>query len=286
MFVTNRVLQDAAETGGYAVGAFNINNLEIVLAIARAATEERAPVIFAVSPSAMKYAGSRQIASIAAIAAEDFGLTASLHLDHGSELEHVRKALDVGFSSVMIDASKEPFEENIRVTREAVSMAREAGASIEAELGKLVGVEDDISVSEREASMTDPDQAVVFVRETGIDALAVAIGNAHGWYKGEPNLDFGRLEAIREATADSVRLVLHGASGIGGSDIRKAVEMGITKINIDTEIRDAFRRGTEGFMKANQDVIDPRKFLAPAMDEMAQVVAGKIVLFGSADKAV
>lgn len=286
MFVTNRELQEAARGGGYAVGAFNINNLEITLSVTRAAQQEGSPVILAVSPSAMKYAGAKQIASIARLACEDAGVPTALHLDHGLEIEHVRAALDCGFSSVMIDASKMPFDENVELTRQVVAMGREAGASVEAELGKLVGTEDDVSVSEREAAMTKPDQAASFVEKTKIDALAVAIGNAHGWYKGEPNLDFDRLAAIRDETAGNVLLVLHGASGIGPHDIRRAVGLGITKINIDTEIRDAFRRGAEGFMEQNPDAIDPRKILGPAMDEMTQVVTDKIRLFGSAGKAV
>jgi fructose-bisphosphate aldolase class II len=282
-FITNAELLGRAKAKGYAVGAFNTNNLEITLSIVEAAEVERSPLILAVSPGAMAYAGVAYIAAIARVASEEADVPISLHLDHGTSLEEVGTCLEHGFSSVMIDGSKLPFEENVELTRKVVEMARAAGVSIEAELGRLVGTEDEISVSEREASMTDPDQAAEFVEKTGIDALAVSIGNAHGWYKGEPKLDFERLRLIR-AKVD-IPLVLHGASGIPDDMIREACSIGVDKINIDTEVRDAFRQAVAGFVSYNPQEIDPRKILAPARDAMREVVARKMRLFGSAGRA-
>jgi len=282
-FVTNNELLSKAKEQGYAVGAFNTNNLEITLSIAEAAASERSPVILAVSPGAMEYAGVAYLAAIARVASESVDVPMSLHLDHGTSMEHVESALDHGFSSVMIDGSKLPFEENVGLTRKAVKLARGKGASIEGELGRLVGSEDAVSVSEREASMTDPDQAAEFVERTGVDALAVAIGNAHGWYKGRPDLDFGRLRAIKSKVGTF--LVLHGASGIPDDMIREAGSIGVDKINIDTEVRDAFRQAVAGFVAANPEVIDPRKILMPSREAMREVVARKIRLFGCAGKA-
>ena len=283
VFVTNNELLSKAEKEGYAVGAFNTNNLEITLSIVEAAVAERAPVILAVSPGAMEYAGVAYLSAIAEVASESADVPVSLHLDHGTSMEHVEAALDHGFSSVMIDGSKLPFEKNVGLTCQAVELAREKGASIEGELGRLVGVEDAVSVSEREASMTDPEQAAEFVRRTGVDALAVAIGNAHGWYKGRPDLDFGRLRAIKSKVGTF--LVLHGASGIPDDMIREAGSIGVDKINIDTEVRDAFRQAVAGFVAANPEVIDPRKILMPSREAMREVVARKMRLFGCAGKA-
>lgn len=282
-FVTNSELLREAMAGGYAVGAFNINNLEITLSIVEAAAAEKAPLILAVSPGAMKYAGVAYLAAIARVASEQVDVPMSLHLDHGTSLEEVRTALDHGFSSVMIDGSALPFEENVSLTRQVVEMAHARGISVEGELGRLVGVEDAISVTEREASMTDPGQAAEFVERTGVDSLAVSIGNAHGWYKGEPRLDFERLRLIRESV--SVPLVLHGASGIPDDMIRQACAIGVDKINIDTEVRDAFRQAVARFVNDNPEVIDPRRILTPAREAMREVVARKMRLFGCAGRA-
>ncbi len=286
MFRTGGELLQQAWKRGYAIGAFNTNNLEISKSILAAAKETRAPFIFQVSPSAAKYAGIHFLTAINLIAeteASREGIPCALHLDHGLTFQDVMRALKAGFTSVMIDGSKYPFEENVALTRKVVEAAHEIDVSVEGELGRLVGVEEEISVSEREASMTDPDKAKEFVERTGVDSLAVSIGNAHGWYKGKPQLDFDRLKAINEAAG--IPLVLHGGSGIPDEDIRKAVSLGIAKINIDTEIRDAFKRGVTGFIEANPEVFDPRKILAPAIEEMTKVVAEKMRLFASAGKA-
>lgn len=282
-FKTTKELEERSRAQKFGLGAFNTNNLEITHAIAAAMKEENSPAIIAVSPSAMQYAGARYIGSIVRLAAEE-GLEVALHLDHGTSLEHVMLAIQSGFSSVMIDASKQPFEENIALTKKVIEIARPLGISVEAELGKIFGAEDAIVVTEREASFTDPQQAAEFVEKTGIDSLAVSIGNAHGFYKGKPELDFERLKEIRSIIEDKALLVLHGASGIPDEDIRQAIDIGITKINIDTEIRDAFRRGVTEFIQENPQQIDPRKILKPAIKEMTEVVKRKIRLFGSSGK--
>lgn len=283
MFTSNTKLFENGAAGGYAVGAFNTNNLEITKAILQVADAERAPVIVAVTPSAFKYAGVDPLAAIVRSLTRSVSVPVSLHLDHGTEFEHAITAIRAGFSSVMIDSSKLPYEENIQMTKKVVEVAAAVGVHVEAELGRLVGTEDHISVSEREASMTDPAQAADFVERTGIGSLAVSIGNAHGWYKGKPDLDFDRLRKIKELV--DIHLVLHGASGIPDDDIRTASEIGIRKINIDTEIRDAFKRGVAEFTAENPDVIDPRKILKPAIDNMKEIVQKKVRLFGSAGRA-
>lgn len=283
LFVPNKLLLEKAMAEGYAVGAFNTNNLEITKAIVAAARELDSPLILATSEGAINYAGINNLRAIAEIAAEESGLPFSLHLDHGTSLEIVMRCIRHGWSSVMYDGSKLPFEENVANTRQVVELAHLVGVSVEGELGRLVGVEDNISVTEREAAMTDPDQAQEFVKRTGVDALAVAIGNAHGFYKGEPQLDFVRLEQIRARV--EVPLVLHGASGIPDEGIRRAVKIGVDKINIDTEIRAAFQKAVASFLAENPQVIDPRKILGPAIKAMSEVVKSKIELFGSVGKA-
>lgn len=285
-FKTTRELEERSRAEKFGLGAFNTNNLEITKAIASVLKEEKSPAIIAITPSAMEYAGAKFISSIARIAAEENALEAALHLDHGTSLEHVMIAIRNGFSSVMIDGSKHPFDENIALVKKVVEIAKPLGISVEAELGRIFGAEDKIVVTEREASFTDPKQAAEFVERTGIDSLAVSIGNAHGFYKGEPQLDFERLAQIHEATKQyGVLLVLHGASGIPDDDIRQAIGLSITKINIDTEIRDAFKRGVTAFVKENPDVIDPRKILKPAIKEMSEIVRKKVRLFGSNGRA-
>jgi len=281
--VSLREVLEPAEKGGYAVGAFNANNMEIVQAIIEAAEEERSPVILQASQGAIKYAGLGYIVAMVKAAAQESSVPVVLHLDHGTDFEQVMRCIRYGFSSVMYDGSKLPLEENIAMTQKVIDVARAVGVSVEAELGKIGGTEDDITVEEREALFTDPLEAQRFVQETGIDALAIAIGTAHGPYKGEPRLDFPRLKRIKELTG--ARLVLHGASGVPDEAIRKAIELGINKINIDTDIRQAFTAGLKDFIKNNPDNIDPRKMLAPAKAKMKEIIREKMRLFGCAGKA-
>ncbi|MEW6448375.1 MAG: class II fructose-1,6-bisphosphate aldolase [Bacillota bacterium] len=281
--VTTERLLKAAMDGSYAVGAFNCNNMEIVQAIITAAEAENAPVILQASQGAIKYAGLNYISAMAKTAAERTHVPVALHLDHGTSFEQVVRCIAAGFTSVMIDGSRLPLEENISLTRQVVAVARAVGVSVEAELGKIGGTEDDISVAEAEAFFTDPEEAAYFAARTGIDALAVAIGTAHGRYKGEPRLDFERLSRISGLV--KVPLVLHGSSGVPADAIREAVQRGIRKVNIDTDIREAFTGALRQVLKNNPVEIDPRKVLGPAREAAVSIIRGKIRLFGSANKA-
>jgi len=270
-----------AEAGGYAVGAFNANNMEIVQAIAMAAEKEQAPVIMQASQGAIKYAGLDYIIGLVKIAAESTRVPIALHLDHGTSFDQVVRCIRGGFSSVMFDGSQLPLEENIRITKKVLDIARPVGVSVEAELGKIGGTEDDISV--KESLFTDPQEAEVFVKETGVDALAIAIGTAHGQYKGEPKLDFERLVEIRKLV--NIPIVLHGSSGVPDAAITKAISLGIRKVNIDTNIREAFVAQVRQEIDKNPAEIDPRKFLGPGRDAAVELIREKIRLFGSSGKA-
>ncbi len=272
-----------AEIGGYAVGAFNCNNMEIVQAIVAAAEAENAPVIMQASQGAIKYAGLDYITAMAKLAAERTHVPVALHLDHGTSFEQCMQCIRAGFSSVMIDGSKLPLAENIKLTRRVLDVARAVGVSVEAELGKIGGTEDDITVSERDAFFTDPEEAATFVRETGVDSLAIAIGTAHGQYKGIPELDFPRLKKIKSLV--SIPIVLHGSSGVPDDAIREAIRFGIRKVNIDTNIREAFTEAARRVLDANPGEIDPRKMLGPAREAAIEVIRDKIRIFGSSNKA-
>lgn len=280
--VTVKELLDQAEKGGYAIGAFNCNNMEIVQAIVAAGEAENGPVIIQASQGAIKYAGLEYIVGLVNVAAKNTKIPVALHLDHGTSFEQVVQCIRYGFTSVMVDGSKYPLEENIALTKKVVEMAKAVGVSTEAELGKIGGTEDDISVLDKDAMMTNPDEAKIFVDRTGVDALAVAIGTAHGQYKFEPELDFERLTKIRSLV--KIPIVLHGSSGVSDKDIAKAIPLGVRKINIDTNIREAFVKGVREAIK-NPKEIDPRKILGPAREEMTAIVREKIRLFGSANKA-
>lgn len=272
-----------AEAGGYAVGAFNCNNMEIVQAIIAAAEAENAPVIMQASQGAIKYAGLDYITAMVRLSAERTRVPVALHLDHGTSFEQIVQCIRAGFSSVMIDGSRFPLTENIALTRKVLEVARAVGVSVEAELGKIGGTEDDIVVSKREAFLTDPEEAGVFVRETGVDALAVAIGTAHGQYKGIPELDFPRLEKIKSIV--KIPIVLHGSSGVPDDAVREAISLGVCKVNIDTNIREAFTAAAREVLQANPQEIDPRKVLGPAREAATEVIREKIRVFGSSNKA-
>ncbi len=272
-----------AEAGFYAVGAFNCNNMEIVQAIVAAAEAEGAPVIMQASQGAIKYAGIEYIAAMARLAAGRASVPVALHLDHGTSFEQVVQCIRHGFSSVMIDGSSLPLAENIALTRQVVAVARAVGVSVEAELGKIGGTEDNITVSEREALFTDPDEAEVFVRETGVDSLAVAVGTAHGRYRGTPELDFPRLQKIRSKV--NIPLVLHGSSGVPDDAVKEAIRLGVRKVNIDTNIREAFILSMRQVLLSNPGEIDPRKVLGPAREAAVEVIRKKIRIFGSSNRA-
>jgi len=283
MLVTSKELLLDAQKNGYAVGAFNTNNLEITHAIVRAAEAKRAPILIQISAGALRYAGLEFLPMIVCKAAEQASVPIAVHLDHGPTFDLVMKSLRHGFTSIMRDASKLPYDENVAEVRKVVEACHAIGIPVEAEIGRIGGAEEHVVVSEREALMSDPDECARFVADAGFDFLAVAIGNAHGFYKGVPKLDFARLDAIRERV--DVPLVLHGASGIPDHQIAIAVKHGIAKINIDTEIRHAFATAVRKFQKKNPDQIDPRKILMPVIAAMQAVVERKIEIFRSAGRA-
>lgn len=283
MLVTGKQILEHADQNGYAVGAFNVNNMEIIQAIAEAAGDLKAPVILQASQGAIKYAGVEYITSLVKTTSELVDVPMTLHLDHGTDFEEIMKCIRNGFTSVMIDASKHELEENIRLTKEIVRIAHSVGVSVEAELGKIGGTEDQIVVSEAEATYTDPEEARIFVEETGVDSLAIAVGTAHGVYKGEPKVDIERIKEIDRVVP--VPLVLHGSSGVPYDTLENAVKAGIRKINIDTDIRASFAGAVKEFVESNPEEIDPRKILKPARARMADTVKEKIKVFGSDGKA-
>ena len=296
--VTTKDMFAKALTQDYAVGAFNVNNMEIIQGIVEAAKEEKAPLILQVSAGARKYAKPVYLVKLVEAAIEDTGLDIALHLDHGEDFDICKKCVDDGFTSVMIDGSKHPFEENIRLTKEVVEYAHSKGVSVEAELGKLAGIEDNIKVDARNATFTVPEEAAEFVEKTGVDSLAVAIGTSHGAYKfkGTPYLDFERLEEIHKLIPDTP-LVLHGAStvlpefvekcneyggnipgaqGVPEDMIRTATKHGVCKVNIDTDLRLAMTAEIRKHYAEHPEDFDPRKYLGPARDAIKGMVQHKI----------
>ena len=306
--VTTKELFKKALDEKYAIGAFNINNMELLQGIVTAGEELRSPLILQVSAGARKYANSKYLIKLAEAALETTTIPIALHLDHGEDFDICKACIDDGFSSVMIDASKYDFEENIRLTKEVVDYAHSKGVVVEAELGKLAGIEDAVAVENADAIYTDPTKAKEFVERTGCDSLAVAIGTSHGAYKfkSEPKLDFDRLTKIKELLGWDYPLVLHGSSsvpqdlvkicndygatiadaqGVPEEMLSKASKMGVTKINIDTDLRLAFTGQIRKFFIENPAEFDPRKYLGPARDAVVELVKKKIKVFGSENKA-
>lgn len=306
MLTTLKAVLDKAHRGHYAVGAFNVNNLEIIQAVMAAAEAERSPVILQTSEGAIEYAGMEELGVLAHLAAKKSKRPVVFHLDHGKNYDLVVKAIKSGYyTSVMFDGSSLPYAENARRTKTLVTLAHARGISVEAELGAIAGIEDFVSVEEKDAHFTNPTQAVEFVKKTGCDALAIAIGTSHGAYKfkGASKLDIPRLTKIAHVV--HIPLVLHGASGVpsviknlctkygcdiaaarGVSDasIQQAVAHGINKVNIDTDLRIAFDAGVRKFLAENPTVFDPRKILGPAKELITKVVRQKMNLLGCAGK--
>lgn len=282
LVTTDQILQDAHKNH-YAVGAFNFSNMENLHAIVEAAEEMKAPVILQASQSAIKYAGLECMVAMVQVAAKNTSIPMALHLDHGTDYSTIIRCISSGFTSVMIDGSHYDLKENIAVTSEIVKIAHAAGLSVEAELGRLSGVEDQISVSERDSIYTNPAEAEEFVKATGVDSLAIAIGTAHGKYKGVPKLDFDRLEEIKKLL--DMPIVLHGSSGVPLEDLKKAVTLGVNKINIDTDVRQAFTDGVHEVFAAKPSEYCIRKICGKGKEHMRRVVCEKIECFGSAGKA-
>jgi fructose-bisphosphate aldolase, class II len=275
--VTSLELINEARKNNHAVGAFNVYNIESIKSVTEASKETGIGVIIQITSSAAKYGGLKNIYDICMNQIDTTGIKAAIHLDHGPSLDMVHECLDLGFSSVMFDGSALPFSENAEKTAIAVAAAHKSGATCEGELGRLQGQEDEISVSEQDKIYTHPDEAARFVNDTHVDIFAVSIGNAHGFYKGEPHIDFERLAQIKEKV--SVPLVLHGASGIPDDTIRKAITLGICKINIDTELRFAFMQGMEKYISENPGSAAARDALMVGRDYMKSKVIEKIKLF-------
>jgi fructose-bisphosphate aldolase class II len=272
-----------AKAGKFAVGQFNMNNLEFAQAITEAAMEEKSPFIFGVSEGALKYMGIEYTVALAEASAKKSGLPIALHLDHGSSFEVAMACIRAGFTSVMFDGSHYPLEENIRITREVVKAAHAMGVSVEGELGTIGGVEDDISVDDADAALAKPEEAIRFYEETGVDALAIAVGTAHGMYKGEVKIRYDIIEAV--ASKIPVPIVLHGGSGVPDDMIRKAIQAGVGKINVNTENQVACTKTIREIFAKDAKVYDPRKYLGPAREAMKEVVKEKIRLFGSNNQA-
>jgi len=272
-------LMEAAREKGYALGAFNVYNLEGVRAVVAAAQEERSPAILQIHPSAFRHGGIPLVALCLA-AAREASVPMAVHLDHSTSSDDIRAALAAGLTSVMADGSHLSYADNVAFTREMVTLTHEHGGSVEAELGRLAGQEDGLAVEEYEAKLTDPDQATDFVARTGTDALAVCIGNIHGRYSSEPRLDFDRLLAIRRAV--SVPIVLHGASGLPEGMVSRAVELGVCKLNVNTELREAYLGALKDHLADSPDLIG---LMRSAIEAMQIVVCAKLQLSGSAGKA-
>ncbi|NLJ84088.1 MAG: class II fructose-1,6-bisphosphate aldolase [Halanaerobiaceae bacterium] len=272
-----------ANEGGYAVGGFNINNLEFLQAIVQAAEETGSPLILQTSEGALKYIGVDYVVGMVQAATKNTTVPVALHLDHGSSFEVIMQCIRNGYSSVMIDGSHLPFEENVRLTSKVVEAAHAVGVSVEAELGRLGGTEDDLSVDEEDATLTNPEEAEEFVKRTGVDALAIAIGTAHGVYKGEPKLDFDRLKVIKERI--KIPVVLHGASGIPEEDLKKAVSLGVCKVNVNTDFQQAYAAKVREVLANDAEVYDPRKICGPGREAIKAAVVEKIMFLGSNGRA-
>lgn len=280
LVTSEKMLNDANE-GGYSIGAFNAENMEMVQAIIAAAEEMQSPVIIQTTPGTIKYASTKYFSKIVAAGAEDATVPVALHLDHGSSFELTARAYHDGYSSIMIDGSKLPFEENIDLVKRVVDMCKPGGIPVEAELGKVGGKEDDL-VADGDI-YTDPEKALEYVEKTGITSLAVAIGTAHGFYTTKPVLDYNRLEAIDKVV--DIPLVLHGSSGLSDEQVTNCIKRGINKVNFATELRDAFTKGVKKAMQDNPDAFDPKVYNKVGREYVKELVKHKILVCGSEGKA-
>ncbi|WP_026691613.1 class II fructose-1,6-bisphosphate aldolase [Alteribacter aurantiacus] len=284
--VSMKEMLETAKAEGYAVGQFNLNNLEFTQAILQAAKEENSPVILGVSEGAARYMGGfvTVVTMVEALMdAYEVDVPVAIHLDHGSSFEKCVEAMYAGFTSVMIDGSHHPLEENIAVTKKVVDVAHTLGISVEAELGRIGGQEDDLIVDDAEAAYAIPAECDELVRETKVDCFAPALGSVHGPYKGEPNLGFDRMEEVAHLTG--VPLVLHGGTGIPTKDIQRAISLGTAKINVNTESQISSAKAVRETLANDTEVYDPRKYMGPAREAIKETVKGKMREFGSSQKA-
>ncbi|MDF2594781.1 MAG: agaY [Clostridia bacterium] len=279
LVTSEKILYDA-QKGGYAVGAFNVENMEMVLAAAEAAEELRAPIMLQTTSSTVRYASLKQFYANVKAIAEQLTVPVALHLDHGDSFELAMQALREGYTSIMIDGSHYDFEKNIEISKKVVEAARPNAIPVEAELGKVGGKEDDLEV--KDAGYTDPLEAKEFVERTGITSLAVAIGTAHGFYAGVPKLDIERLKEIKKYV--DIPLVLHGASGLSDEDVIECIKEGICKVNFATELRVAFSNGVKSVLKQDPDVYDPKAYLKVARANVKELVKNRIKVCGCQGK--
>lgn len=280
--VTTKELLLDAQKNSYAVGAFNVENMEMVQAVVAAAEELKSPVIMQTTPSTIKYASPEMFYANVAAAANNASVPVVMHLDHGSSFELAVHAFRAGYTSIMIDGSHSVFEENIAITKSVVDVCHAGNVPVEAELGKVGGKEDDLDGGNG-GGYTVPSEAVEFVEKTGIDSLAVAIGTAHGVYKGTPKLDVERLSEIREVV--SIPLVLHGTSGVPDEAVKECIRRGICKVNYATDLRIAFSNGVKEYLAANPDAFDPKKYNAVGREKVKEYVMSKMLVCGSNGRA-
>lgn len=281
--VSSTPMLQAARAGGYGIGAFNVHTLEMLQAVVEAAEETNSPLILQTTVGTVKHLGEDYITAAAQAAADRSRVPIALHLDHCTDFELIVRCIRAGYTSVMIDASMHPFDDNVQRTRKIAEIAAAAGVNVEAELGKVGGVEDDIVVAEHEALMADPDECARFVELTGVPTLAPAIGTAHGIYKGEPRIDFERIAAIAARVA--VPLVLHGGSGIPEAQVKRCVSLGMAKMNIATEIRIVFSDAIKRVFAEHPDENDPRKYMVPAKQAVKAAAIDKMAMLGCIGRA-
>ena len=272
-----------AQRCGYAVAAFNIHNLETIQAVVEAAWEERSPLIIQTTPGTLKHAGIFYTAACVKTAAELYDIPIVLHLDHCESFDLIIKCIQAGYTSVMIDGSKHPYSENVAIVKRVVDIAKIVGVAVEGEIGRIGGTEDDMAVAHGDTALTIPREAQDFVEATGVDTVAVAIGTAHGLYKGQPKLDFDRLSLIKERV--NIPLVLHGGSGVSDSAIKEAIKRGICKINIATELKIPMANAIQQVFADNPQEIDPRKYMGDAKQAVKETARRKIQLCGSSHRA-
>ncbi len=279
MLVKSKELLLDAQKNKYAVGAFNVENMEMVLAVLSAAEETNSPVIMQTTPSTVKYAGADFYFANIRAAARRTRIPVACHLDHGNSLAIAVQALHAGYTSIMIDGSKLQFEENIALTKTVTEICHAVNIPVEAELGRVGGKEDGLDNSQSENPYTDPDEAKIFVEKTGCDSLAVAVGTAHGVYKGIPHINFDVLEKIREVV--NIPLVLHGTSGVPDDQVIRCVSMGMCKVNYATDLRISYTYGVKKYMKENPGVFDPKKYGSYGMEEVKRYVKERMQVIGS-----
>lgn len=282
MLVTAKELLTDAMKGGYAIGAFNVENMEMVMAVLAAAEAKNSPVIMQTTPGTIKYAGVDYYYANVKAAAERTRIPVVMHLDHGDSFERAMAAYRAGYTSIMIDGSKLPFEENIALTKKVVEACHPGGVYVEGELGKVGGKEDDLE-GDDENPYTDPEEAKIFVEKTGVDYLAIGVGTAHGVYKGTPHVNTDLIAVIRDLV--HIPLVLHGTSGVPDEQVTTSVKNGICKVNYATDLRIAFTNGVKEFMAEQPDAFDPKKYAKQGMAEVQKYVEQKIEVCGSANKA-